>query len=330
VPAFEAEAFVGDCLEAARRQTYDRIAVHVAVDASADATERACREFEADARFRVDARAERLGWVGNVNYLLDRVETEFFFVLPHDDLLEPDYVASLRDSLSAAPEALVAYADVATFGAVLELRSTPGLDGDLVERVLAMLASPTEGVPFRGLTRSWALRRGLRLHDNRHAGFGAHILWVLELLCHGPFVHVPRPLYRRWVRSDPASVVQGWDRRSPAERLAAWIEHSTACLRAVAEVDADAADRLRLVVALLARGLVRGERRNVPGWDIADPSVRRELVLLAALAGPGLGLPAAEPDTLDALPEEDGLWTEIARMRGRRPGDAAAAGVSRG
>jgi glycosyltransferase involved in cell wall biosynthesis len=150
VPAFEAEAFVGDCLEAARSQTHERIAVHVSVNASADATEAVCREFESDSRFRVHVHRQRLGWVGNVNFPLDRVETDLFCILPHDDLLEPDYVAVLRDALATAPDAVVAYADVATFGAVRELRSVPGLDAPLVKRALALLASPTEGVPFAG------------------------------------------------------------------------------------------------------------------------------------------------------------------------------------
>jgi hypothetical protein len=110
-------------------------------------------------------------------------------------------------------------------------------------------------------------------------------------------------------------VVQGWDRRPPEERLAAFIEHSTACLQAVAEAAADPPDRLRLVLAVLARSLMKGERDS-PGWDVADPSVRRELALLAALAARGLRVPELEPQELVALPADEELWREIARMGG--------------
>jgi len=315
IPAFESEAFVGDCLEALSRQTYDGFAALVSVDASGDATEAVCRSFESDSRFRVNAQPRRLGWVENINSLLDRVETDLFFILPHDDLLEPDYVESLRVAMLDAPKAVVAYADVRTFGAVDERQATPGLEAGLVDRVLALLTSQLEGVPFRGLTRSALLNGGLRLRDNRHAGFGAHIVWVLELLCRGPFRHVSRPLYRQNVRSDPASVVQGWDRRAPENRLAAWAEHSAACLEVLARTDASNADRLRLQLVQLARALMQGDRGS-PGWDVDDPAVRRELVLLAALTARGLGLPEVEGTDLVALPAEAQLWEAIARLEG--------------
>jgi glycosyltransferase involved in cell wall biosynthesis len=96
VPVYEAEDFIAETLTAVEHQPHARLPVLVSVDASSDGTAEVSRQFEHDRRFTVHVQPERLGWIANINVLLDRVETDFFFIMPHDDLIEPGYVKALR------------------------------------------------------------------------------------------------------------------------------------------------------------------------------------------------------------------------------------------
>ena len=81
--------------------------VLVSVDGSSDGgrCREACEPFAADPRFRIVAQPRRLGWVGNCNWLIGRVETPFFALLPHDDLLHERYVERLLGELRSRPRA---------------------------------------------------------------------------------------------------------------------------------------------------------------------------------------------------------------------------------
>lgn len=315
VPAYQSEEFVADTLAAVARQTHARIRVLVSVDASSDGTEATCRAFESDLRFRVFVQPSRLGWVGNTNFLLDRVRSDFHLILPHDDQITDDYVETLRAAALGTPDAIVAYGDIQTFGLSEHVRSTPGLGGPLVARVRTLLASPTGGVPFRGLTRSRVLGRGLRMIDNTFGGFGAARLWALQLLCLGPFEHVARPLYRRWIRADPNSVVNTWGVGSREQQLAAWAEHCAACLRIVAGARGPDRERFRLVLVQTARMLGTGpgaRQRARPD----DPARREELVMLATQAARSLGMGELSAAELVSVRDDRELWESIATFSG--------------
>ena len=72
--------------------------------------------FRADPRFQLHENSERLGWDANVRTLLSRVESPLFAVLLHDDLLHPEYCATLAAPMAKQPELSVSYSDVWQFG----------------------------------------------------------------------------------------------------------------------------------------------------------------------------------------------------------------------
>ena len=49
----------------------------------------------------VHAHREQQGWFGNVNSLLDRVDTEFSFIYFHDDVIDSTYSEQLVGALAA-------------------------------------------------------------------------------------------------------------------------------------------------------------------------------------------------------------------------------------
>lgn len=104
IPAYEAEEFIDRTLRCARAQTFEDIRILVSIDVSADDTEGVCRTHAAeDERVEVLAQPRRLGWAGNVNFLLERAGGEFAFLYFHDDLIEPHLLRAPRGSARRAP-----------------------------------------------------------------------------------------------------------------------------------------------------------------------------------------------------------------------------------
>lgn len=253
VPAYRAAGFIAKTLASLDRQSYPNLRILVSIDQSDDDTEAVCRAYRCDRPIDIVTHPRRLGWVANSNAALDRVESELFFICPHDDLVLPDYVSTLQQLLAGRTDAVAAYCDVQTFGKVEEIRSVTDLDGDRTARICSLLSQPREGVPWRGLTRSEVLRDGLRMRDNSHAGFHSHVTWLIELLLKGPLLHHRAALYLRHERSDEHSVVTGWISWSREERAAAVAASTGQCFKALAEADFEGADWVRISEAVLGR-----------------------------------------------------------------------------
>src|SRR3954469_1968464 len=137
IPAYQSESFIEQTLRCAREQTYAAQRIVVSIDASDDGTEALCRaQARDDDRIEVHAHRDRLGWVDNVNFLLDAVSTEFAFVYFHDDVIEPTYSERLVDALRQRPDAASAHTDVVLHGEHGE-RPRPGCtyDGSATERL---------------------------------------------------------------------------------------------------------------------------------------------------------------------------------------------------
>ena len=291
IPAYRAGAFIGRTLDSVRAQSHQRLRVLISIDGRDEATQAVCQAAaDADPRFEVEVQDEPLGWLGNTNLLIGRARSEFFFILPHDDTIAPDYVAALLQEAQAHPDAVIVYCDVECFGLSGEVRSTPGLDGPFAERAAALLAAPNEGVAWRGLVRR-SLAAGALMPDNAYDGFQSHVAWLLELLCRGPFRLVPRALYRRWRRDDPDSVTTRW-RGWPAERLYAGLaEHTVQCMRIVAASgEADPQARHRLVLLLLMRLLAHPYAARA-ARSAGAQGVDTALARASELVGAALGLP---------------------------------------
>ena len=80
-------------LESAKNQTYKNIEILVGDNHSIDGTEEYFQEqLKLDSRIRYYRHSENIGMVGNANFLLDRVEGEYFIFLNDDDWLDLDYV----------------------------------------------------------------------------------------------------------------------------------------------------------------------------------------------------------------------------------------------
>ena len=220
VPAHMAAEFIGETLQAISAQTYRNIRVLISLDPSDDGTEVACRPFLADPRFTLIVQPTRLGWPGNVNYLLDQVRSNYFCTIFHDDLIEPGYITRLMRCLRRSPATLCAYPRIRHFGNQPAETSIASLEGDPFERALGFFSRPLNSAPIRGLTRVDALRRGLRLRELGTGGFLAELLYTFELALLGNCKRVGRVVYHSRYRPD--SVSKGWHAWCDERKRAGW------------------------------------------------------------------------------------------------------------
>jgi len=245
VPVFQAASFVAETLLSIRRQSFGNFSVLVSVDQSQDDSEGICRAFECDERFTVVTQAERLGWAGNVNFLLDRVKTEYFVVLFHDDLWRMDYLDILLGLLSKEQAASVACTDVERFGMIDAPFHCRSYRGATFERVREYLSERFHAIPLRGLIRSELLTAGLRLRQYGFEGILAERLFVFETLYAGQGLHWPEPLYQK--RVVETSLVRSWARWPAERKFGAWTAHHAAFVEVINGMQFSTEEKQKLI-----------------------------------------------------------------------------------
>lgn len=208
---YNGAAFIEETLQTLAAQTYPNLKVLVSDDTSTDATLALCQAFAArDSRFHVRQQSRRLGWMGNVNALLQIADGDYLFFMPHDDRLEPTYVARLVAALEAHPRAILAFAD-------LERINVTGERQTLTYTELEGIASPVERgarmlqqqgswwVPYRGIFRAAAVKQFRCLRRSLAGEFIGDWLWLLGMTLLGEFVRVPEVLYQKIDRKQSLS-----------------------------------------------------------------------------------------------------------------------------
>ncbi|MGI9253345.1 MAG: glycosyltransferase family 2 protein [Thermomicrobiales bacterium] len=253
VPVYNAAHLVRDTLGSIARQSLTGIQVLVSVDESSDASLAVCREWADDPRFTLVAQPTRLGWPGNINWLLEQVETPLFCIIPHDDWIEPNYLERLRDCLRRHSTAALAYGDIELHDAASPMLHEPSITGTPFERVQRFLLDRTAAIEFRGVIRTAAARR-VRPLQSANGGFAADTLWLLELVACGDFQHTPDVVFHKRIHDAAAS--GGWLRRSPEQAASEWTEHALACLEtALASADWSAEEQIAIAAAGIARAI---------------------------------------------------------------------------
>ncbi len=201
VAAWNAEEFIVNTLQSLTMQTWSNLEVLVSDDVSTDNTATLCKQFAAsDNRFRVIRQTKNLGWVGNMNAMLQQARGEFISMVPHDDLMAPDCVRRLVEVLQQNANASVAFSDIDVLmpDGKHVTYAYPELDGivDPVKRGVEMIhLRGNWWIPYHGMYRAQTVREigGLKRHG---AGeFSADFLWVFRLALMGECIRIPENLY---------------------------------------------------------------------------------------------------------------------------------------
>ena len=268
VPVWNGESFVSQTLASLREQAHADFRALVSIDRSDDESAAVCRAFAPDPRFEIIVQPERLGWIGNVNALLSRIETPLGCILPHDDVIAPDYLERLVGKLGDHPSAVLAFSDLETFGSREHVLVQPGLVGSQFQRIVACLVEHVAAVGWRGVFRSDVLARG-RFHRDEPR---ADTLWLLELACEGDLVRVPEILYRKRLHPDSARKQPSW---TVPSRQVNWIDHCVACYRvAMSAAEWTVPQKQEIAAAVLARALrFSDDSEGVPGTPAGSDRV---------------------------------------------------------
>jgi len=229
VPTYNGDAFIAETLASLAAQDYPAFRILISDDASTDRTWELCAAFACrDARVAAVRQPVRRGWIGNSNALLARVDADYAFFAPHDDVFAPSYVSRLAAALTAAPDAVLAFAD--TMG------GAP--DGSRVRRTARTIVRPAgrlrrglryvigvdwdRWTPFRGLVRAEALRRVGGLRSSRAGESDADGRWLFRLHLLGPFVRVSEVLCTKRYPAGRLSKSWSRSRRTMIARRAAY------------------------------------------------------------------------------------------------------------
>jgi len=234
IPAYRSGHLVIDTVRSVLRQTYGDFSVLVAIDPSDEdpsaSTETLLRQHIDDSRIDIVVNERRLGWSQNVDRLLRRVRSDYFAILPHDDLWSKTYLATLIDILERHPEHDVAYCDLIRFGAARPTRKAlilpPG--EDRMQHLLRFFIQGARAMPWRGVTRTRSLARTSGFPSDDHKGFAVESEYALSLLTSGPAYHLASPLYFKRIHApDVLSASRDRVRNvAPPELRLAWQAHA--------------------------------------------------------------------------------------------------------
>jgi glycosyltransferase involved in cell wall biosynthesis len=85
VPVYHGDAFLEETLSSIQGQTYLNLDVIFSLDGPDSTCEQIVSRFLADSRFRLVVQPERLGWFGNLNWLMRNVSGDFWVYHGQDD-----------------------------------------------------------------------------------------------------------------------------------------------------------------------------------------------------------------------------------------------------
>ena len=236
VPVYHGELFIEETLRSIQDQTHRNIEVIISLDGPQPASEQLCQPFLKDSRFRIVVQPERLGWAGNINWLMAQVETPYWYCNAHDDLVNPRYVETLLDHAQQMPEAAVVYCDLVVFGPRSFKITQPSVTGSAFARQFTLLHKHYAAVAFRGLTRVEALRHSGSIRANEIENFMTDNTWMAAMARWGELQRVPVELYqKRYHSKNEHSKWFTW----PAEKITkAWIVHCADMLEQAMLVEA--------------------------------------------------------------------------------------------
>jgi hypothetical protein len=221
VPVFRGQDLVAEALRSIQSQTDANFRVIVSVDNGDEVSAAVCRTFEDDPRFRIVVQQERLGWAGNINWLVGQTDTEFFQYLAQDDRIDPACHETLIAYADRNPQALIVAPDVKVFGERELLQSDPPLPGSVFDRVVAQL-SYGRGTPNYGLIRTAALRAVPPLLVDRFNSSLEIFVWIMNIARIGEIHFVRRVLYfKRLHAASEGHKIRKWE---PGYLRAAWID----------------------------------------------------------------------------------------------------------
>jgi GT2 family glycosyltransferase len=279
VPVWQGAEFVAATIDSILRQEGTDISVLIAIDGADAASHEVLRPYLSDPRISLVIHPERLGWVGNTAFLFRSAVNrgfEFACIQPHDDIMEPGYLAALARQLADSPSATVVYSDMRIIGSA-DIIATPPVMGPPVDRLLFMMRAHFAATAYRGLTRVSDMSKVPPISGNAVGDFGVDTVWCARMATVGELIRLPRVLYGK--RYHSRNTHRFWFASEPEQRIAAWLRHCLDMLAEALTVAATANQKTSLASAAIERFLQSTPPSAPYRADIAalDTATKRRL-----------------------------------------------------
>jgi glycosyltransferase involved in cell wall biosynthesis len=250
IPTYQSQAFIGRTLGCARTQTHAAVRILISVDPSNDDTAEVCRRIAVDDR-RIDLIEQplRLGWSQNANALLNLVDTEYYFLYFHDDIIEPTYAERLRRVLLQRPDALSAHCDLVEFGLINEVKPAHEYTGPAFRRLIDFMLTQ-RGTTLRSMIKRNAASSTIRFPNVYGDSHWAAYVFHMRLLAAGQALAVHEPLYRRWQREGSLTRSEGWEAADLGAVLQGLRDATAPCLELIESTSMTADERTTCVYCL--------------------------------------------------------------------------------
>ncbi len=184
-----------------------------------DCAERLRQRYAGHENIRVLANDTGGDWVANINVLIKACETEFFRILPHDDMSGLEDLAALHQALLDTPDAVLSFGPVhaeTLEGEPLPARNELNLDeaernGEPWDRLegARLFSTGRFSGAFKGLVRAAAVRRHRLWIERTDRLIHSERAWLAGLAFVGRFTYAPRGGLRK--RYHPDSTHAQWN-----------------------------------------------------------------------------------------------------------------------
>lgn len=158
IPTFNRADQLARALRSALEQTYARLEIVVADNASTDGTPELCAALaHADDRLRVLRRPQNIGATANFNGVVEASRGGFVLLLADDDWLAPDYVERCVSELRARPELALVCGRALYFrgdSVVYAGKEVRVLDAQPARRIARYFRLVRENATFYGVMRA--------------------------------------------------------------------------------------------------------------------------------------------------------------------------------
>jgi len=230
MPAFQGVDHIQEALRSIAGQDYRDFRVLISIDANDAETAAACQTFLADPRFSLITQDRRLGWAGNINYLMSQPDYDFFCYWQHDDFTTPNYISELLRSAAMNPSAVCHYTGIQWFGEITDWMPGSSVTGLAVTRALSIF-DELNGIPLRGLIRKDAIERTGPIRITGYESAFEEYVWIAKLAREGNLQCVEGPIYYKRAREN--STHAKWHGKDRLWRRAVWIEFGMGMLETI-------------------------------------------------------------------------------------------------
>lgn len=236
VPTYNRRAsFLPHAVAAARKQTYSKLEILIADNASSDGTREWATALD-DERVRYQRHAQNIGAAANINFCIEAARGRYLLLLMDDDSIDPDFVERCIEASRANPEAGLVRTGtrVVNLEGVLMYESPNRAAGlDFTDFVLAWIEGKTAPFLCSTLFRIEPLRE-IGMHSR-------HDLWsdvMSELPIAARHGRIDLPEVKATFRMHAGAITVGVD-------IERWCEDSQDLLELVCRLAPQDAERLR-------------------------------------------------------------------------------------